>query len=147
MAAGQWYSPMDPSSASYGNNRTVGCLVYLDDKSPFETWDGLMITAKLTFNVNGHLPSHLSPPFGNTGGFGHSIDTASSDSSATPFYLHVPMDEDLYPSLTLHSPATRVWCRFCAEDILSNSRESIGAPEGVAVYAVDGSVLFESNAL
>jgi len=147
MAAGQWYSPMDPSSASYGNNRTVGCLVYLDDKSPFETWDGLMITAKLTFNVNGHLPSHLSPPFGNTGGFGHSIDTGASDSSATPIYLHVPMDEDLYPSLTLHSPATRVWCRFCAEDILSNSRESIGAPEGVAVYAVDGSVLFESNAL
>ena len=41
------YSPtMD--IASYGNNRTVGCLVYtyLDDKSPFETWDGLMITWK-----------------------------------------------------------------------------------------------------
>lgn len=31
MAAGQWYSPVDPSNSSYGNNRTVGCLVYLDD--------------------------------------------------------------------------------------------------------------------
>lgn len=37
MAAGQWYSPVDPSSSSYGNNRTVGCLVYLDDNVSYTT--------------------------------------------------------------------------------------------------------------
>jgi hypothetical protein len=37
MAAGQWYSPLDASNSSYGNNRTVGCLVYLDDKVSLTT--------------------------------------------------------------------------------------------------------------
>lgn len=114
-------------------------------KSPFETWDGLMITAKLIFNVDGYLPSHLPPPFGGAGGVGHMVDSGVLDSQVTPFRLHVPLEEDLYPTLTLHSPATKVWCRFCAEDIISNSRESIGAPEGATIYAVDGSVIFESN--
>ena len=143
---------MDPSHSSYGNNCTVGCLVYLDDKSAFETWDGVMVTASVMFNVDGNLPSYLPPPFGSPVGTGYSSnmfmgreDSGVVDSPITPFHLYVPMEEDLYPTLTLHSSNTQVMCRFCAEDILANSRDSIGAPEGVAIYAVDGSVLFESN--
>jgi hypothetical protein len=105
-----------------------------------------MITAKLIFNVDGYLPSHLPPPFVSAGAVGNMMDSSFVESQATPFHLHVPLEEDLYPTLTLHSPATKVWCRFCAQDILANSRESIGAPEGATIYAVDGSVIFDSAA-
>ena len=55
--------------------------------------------------------------------------------------LLVPAAEELYPTVTLHSPASAVMCRFSAEDIVATSRESIGAPEGRTIYAVDGSVI------
>lgn len=63
----------------------------------------------------------------------------SPTSSTLP--LLVPAAEELYPTVTLHSPASAVMCRFSAEDILAASRESIGAPERSTVYAVDGSVI------
>lgn len=50
LTAGQWCSPVDPSRSAYGDNATVGCLVCLDDGSAFETWDGVMVTAAVTFN-------------------------------------------------------------------------------------------------
>lgn len=50
LTAGQWCSPVDPAMSSYGDSATVGCLVCLDDGSAFETWDGVMITAQVTFN-------------------------------------------------------------------------------------------------
>ena len=55
--------------------------------------------------------------------------------------LLVPAAEELYPTATLHSPGSAVMCRFSAEDIVATSRESIGAPEGRTIYAVDGSVI------
>jgi hypothetical protein len=36
-------------------------------------------------------------------------------------------------------------CRFSAEDIIARSREDIGAPPNVAVYAVDGSLVFKEE--
>jgi hypothetical protein len=56
--------------------------------------------------------------------------------------LLVPAEEELYPTVTLHSPSARVLCRFSAADILATSRETLGAPPGVTIYAVDGSVIF-----
>jgi hypothetical protein len=106
-----------------------------------------MITAKLIFNVDGYIPRHLPPPFASAGAAGNMKDSTCVGSQVTPFHLHIPLEEDLYPTLTLHSPATKVWCRFCAQDILSNSRESIGAPEGATIYAVDGSVIFDNTAV
>jgi hypothetical protein len=57
--------------------------------------------------------------------------------------LLVPAEEELYATVSLHSPATSVMCRFSAEDVVATDRANIGAPAGVTVYAVDGSVVFE----
>jgi hypothetical protein len=55
--------------------------------------------------------------------------------------LLVPSTEELYPTVTLQSPATSVVCRFSSEDVLASTRDVMGAPPGVAVYAIDGSVI------
>mmetsp|Transcript_25626 Transcript_25626/g.55475 ORF Transcript_25626/g.55475 Transcript_25626/m.55475 type:complete len:1193 (+) Transcript_25626:51-3629(+) len=148
LAAGQWCSPLDPRVSAYGSDSTVGCLVCLDDDSAFETWDGTMVTALITFNVNGQvvLPHSGNNALGSTTGSNEQqqqqqqvSNTAPNESSTVP--LFVPREEELYATLTLHSPDTQVLCRFCAEDILARSRKEIGAPEGVTIYAVDGGVL------
>lgn len=174
LAAGQWYSPCDSRLSMYGNSSTVGCLVLLDDSGMFETWDGMMVPALVTFNVDGNVvlpPPYLPPHLGGIGGvlggavgnpsmmmmgmgmgmshMGTGLENedaaAAAMASNTSFPLYVPREEDLYATLTLHSPATQVMCRFCAEDVVACTRESIGAPPGVTVYAVDGSVLFEQS--
>merc|ERR1712151_1096377 len=63
LTSGQWCSPVDARESSYGNGSTVGCLVCLDDGSAFQTWDGVMVTAAVTFNVNGRV---VTPPVGST---------------------------------------------------------------------------------
>jgi hypothetical protein len=145
LTAGQWCSPLDPTQSSYGSNATVGCLVCLDDGSAFETWDGIMVAASVTFNVNGQV---VSPPVRTTPMGGHEqlskqFPGLVPHSSTLP--LLVPVEEELFPTLTLHSPGTQVMCRFSSEDIRATCREQIGAPNGVPVYTVDGSVLFQSD--
>lgn len=68
LTGGQWCSSPDPASNCYSAGATVGCLVRLDDDSAFETWDGVMITATVTFSVDGRRvapvifpPSDLQP--------------------------------------------------------------------------------------
>jgi hypothetical protein len=34
-------------------------------------------------------------------------------------------------------------CRFSAGDIMASTREAIGAPAGVTIFAVDGSVIID----
>jgi len=166
LTSGQWCSPVDLSQSCYGDGATVGCLVSLDDGSAFETWDGVMVTALVTFTVNGVTITqpNSKPPM--PGSFGQppsakkprdekdvqlagetQSDSKAHDAkmAATSLPLLVPAAEDLYPTITLHSPATAVMCRFSAEDIIAVSRDSIGAPESVAVYAVDGSVIFNRD--
>jgi len=144
LTAGQWCAPSDSSTSAYGDSSTVGCLVCLDDGTAFETWDGVMVTAAVTFNVNGQV---VSPPVSTTpmaagGGLGpNELPGPVAPSSTLP--LLVPIEEELFPTLTLHSPATQVMCRFSAEDTFASSRAEIGAPAGVTVYAIDGSVLLE----
>ncbi len=119
LISGQWCSPgPDPSIGPFGDLATVGCLVCLDDSSAFETWEGDMVTATVIFNINGrivspHLPSAPAP------GPGEQPPTptetnfpvgAVPPSSSLP--LLVKADEELYPTLTLHSPGTSVMCRY-----------------------------------
>lgn len=156
MAAGQWCSPGD-SLSSYGNAATVGCLVHLDDTSPFETWDGVMTTAHITFNVNGVVlssPVSTAPVAVPAGDLPGAPTMGMPDTrqpqpergaTSTTLQLLVPMEEELFPTLTLHSHATQVMCRFSAEDVSAASSLVVGAPEGVTVYAVDGSVLFNGR--
>jgi hypothetical protein len=68
LTGGQWCSSPDPALNCYTAGSTVGCLVRLDDDSAFETWDGVMITATVTFSVDGcrvspviFPPSDLQP--------------------------------------------------------------------------------------
>lgn len=141
LTAGQWCSPLDPNQSSYGDTATVGCLVHLDDQSAFETWDGVMVAATVTFNVNGQL---VSPPV-QTMPEHESQKRRGPVPHQSTLPLLVPMEEELFPTLTLHSPGTQVMCRFSSEDLRATWREHIGAPPGVPVYSIDGSVLFQSN--
>ncbi|CAB9512838.1 Inherit from NOG: Pentatricopeptide repeat-containing protein [Seminavis robusta] len=159
LTAGQWCSPGDPSLSSYADGATVGCLVCLDDGSAFETWDGVMITAQVTFNVNGRIvppPVSTLPTTGGASGLlpGAQMQMGLINGSigydplrqnpmvpTSTLPLLVPAAEELYPTVTLHSPASAVMCRFSAEDIVASSHDSIGAPEGCTIYAVDGSVI------
>lgn len=165
LMAGQWCSPADPAKFSYGIGSTVGCLVCMDDDKAYETWDGVMIKASIRLNVNGVM---VSPPVSTlpmsgvpgslpmsssvlpVGGFiGRSNSTSTTggnqpgrlDIPATTLTLLVPSTEDLYPTVTLQSPATSVVCRFSSEDVMATTRDMIGAPPGAAVYAIDGSVI------
>jgi hypothetical protein len=164
LMAGQWCSPADPAKFSYGIGSTVGCLVCMDDDKAYETWDGVMIKASIRLNVNGVM---VSPPVSTLpmsgvpgslpmsssvlpGGFIGRSNSASTnggnhpgrlDIPATTLTLLVPSTEDLYPTVTLQSPATSVVCRFSSEDVMATTREMMGAPPGAAVYAIDGSVI------
>ena len=178
LTAGQWCSPVDPNLSSFGDRATVGCLVCLDDGSAFETWDGVMVTAAVTFNVNERI---VSPPVSALpmatatvdGSMGSTLSPVGSPSTAdisnqsstqgaaalpkTPpaqvgmapssftLPLLVPAEEELYPTVTLHSPGTAVMCRFSLGDILATTRAAIGAPGGVPVFAIDGSVILNEK--
>jgi hypothetical protein len=137
LTAGQWCTSLDPNQSSYGESATVGCLVHLDDQSAIETWDGVMVAASVTFNVNGQI---VPPPI-------HTEQVAMKwpTRHLSTISLLVPADEELFPTVTLHSTGTQVLCRFSADDLRATWREHIGAPPGVTVYAVDGSVLFQSD--
>lgn len=135
LAGSQWFSPLQPKT--YGSSSTIGCLVYLDDESAFETWDGVMVSASVVFNVNGHVICPATSTVGD--------DTNNGDDDPSVLSLFVPREEELFPTLTLHSSQTEVLCRFCAEDILANCRDSIGAPRGHVVFSVDGSVILDAE--
>lgn len=161
LVAGQWCSPLDPLASAYGNNSTVGCLIYLDDESSFETWDGTMVTANVTFSVNGRVIGPQAPnmPFGaahqggppdqqqrlQNGQAEGQTDNSEQDRGALLTPLYVPREEEVYATLTLHSPETQVMARFAADDILARTRANLGVPDGVTVYAVDGSVLLTED--
>ena len=189
FAGGEWCTPSDPAVAAYTDGATIGCLVYLDDSSAVDTWEGVLVNATATFNVNGFLvalspmgtgpnranhsteaaaspgtalPKVDSPVTMSAGDSAHEVDSSTGSSAVrahdalptqsvsllrdlSPYTLSikVPAAEELYPTVTLHSPATSVVSRFSAEDIVASSRDTIGAPPDATVYAVDGSVIFE----
>eukprot|EP01031_Cornospumella_fuschlensis_P038614 gene38614-46942_t len=55
------------------------------------------------------------------------------------------MQPPLYPTVSLFTGDTKVWCRFCEADVVYRSRESIGVAEGVRVYCLDGSLLLDDT--
>jgi len=139
LQAGQWLSSNSQEHSTYGCNSTVGCLVYIDDTSAFDTWEGKNVVADITFNINGCLI-----PLAATANEDAESDAADHIGDST-LSLVAPKAQELFPTVTLHSPATCVMCRFSADDLLANSRKEIGAPHGVTVYSVDGSVLLDDN--
>jgi hypothetical protein len=57
----------------------------------------------------------------------------------------VASNTPLYPTVSLFSEETRVWCRFCEADVVYRSRAAIGAPPGVRVYCLDGTLLLQEG--
>ena len=51
----------------------------------------------------------------------------------------------IYPGISIMSENTRVWDRFCESDIVYRCRSQIGAPDGVKVYCLDGSLLLTED--
>jgi len=148
LISGQWCSPgPDRSIRPFGDNETVGCLVCLDDSSAFETWDGTMVTATVTFNINGSIvsPHLIGATISGSDNHSYTQTQTSVPPPSLTLPLLVPAEEELYPTLTLHSPGTSVMCRFSAGDVTARSRHDIGVPPNVAVYAVDGSIVFHGE--
>ena len=145
---GRWRPPPPPygdggtaaSDFAYGSDSTVGCLVYIDDGVPADSGGGgrgeSAATARVTFSVNGAVVPSLDRPSDGSG----ILDGGPTLS------LPVPRPHELFPTVTLHSPpGCSVMCRFSREDVLAGSRGEVGAPSGVVVYAVDGSVVLEAG--
>lgn len=145
LQSGQWCSLPNPEDSSYGSSSTVGCLVYLDDSSAYDTSDGTHVTVDVTFNINGVIvPSFLCNATTSTSA--SQEGSSSSDGCIEPtLSLIVPKALELFPTVTLHSSKTSVMCRFNSEDLLATSRMEIGAQPGVVVYAVDGSVILDES--
>jgi len=125
QVASRWYGR--PDILEFGSGSTVGILVYIDDSSIFESWDGDMVHAEVRFTVN----SNPLVGFGVT--------------ELTGKPLTVPKDEDVFPTITLSSNGTAAMCRFGAADILHPSRRCIGAPPDAIVYALDGSIILQRD--
>ncbi|GMH82570.1 hypothetical protein TrVE_jg5078 [Triparma verrucosa] len=125
LDAGRWTSTLDTKLASFGHEATVGCLVYIDDDTEFQTWDGEMVNAQVTFSVNGRVVKGLT------------------ESSALT--LAIPKEEELFPTVTLHSANTQIHAMFCSQDLQASTRAQCGAPDSEIIYALDGSVLFEEG--
>ncbi len=150
----------------FGVGSTVGLLVFVDDSTVYQSWDGEKVTAYCMFSVDGegvgvmvgptevdelrkaYLPLYcmdmdVTPaPGGTTEGSG----------AVGCIELDLPGNTDVYPTLTLQSPFTQVQCRFDSADLVlprppngKTARESIGAPLGVAVYGLDGSVVLSAS--
>lgn len=80
----------------------------------------------IRWNINGHQNKFSS----------NALDTVGDIDS---------MKAPLYPTVSLLSEDTRVWCRFCEADIVYRERSVIGAPKGVRVYCLDGSLLLDEQ--
>ena len=149
LQSGQWCSLPNPEDSSYGSSSTVGCLVYLDDSSAYDTSDGLHVTVDVTFNINGAIVPSFTSNSNNTtvtSSSSSALQEGSSDGCIEPtLSLIVPKAYELFPTVTLHSSKTSVMCRFNSEDLLATSRTEIGAQPGVVVYAVDGSVILDES--
>ncbi len=68
-----------------------------------------------------------------------------SESVEKSIQSELKMYPPLYPTVSILSEQTKVWCRFDQQDIVFRSRRAIGAPPGVRVYCLDGSVLLTES--
>ncbi len=164
LLSSRWHSC--EGTKKFGVGSIVGLLVFVDDSTVYKSWDGVKVTAYCIFSVDGdgvgamvgptevhelrksRLPLYcmdmdMTPTVGATEG---------SSSTVGCIELNLPENTDIYPTLTLQTPFTQVQCHFCCADLVlpspSNTktvREIIGAPPGVVVYGLDGSVVLSAS--
>ena len=106
---------------------TVGFLVRCDDSHEANNTTTTDIRTKLNLvvNVNG-----IILPF-----------SAAAQVAINEECANVDASHALYPTVSLHSPNTRVWCRFSEADMVQRSRAAVGAVLGSRVYCLDGTLL------
>ena len=75
---------------------------------------------------------------------GKVYETSEAAKAAMDDVAHSANSEAFFPTVSLVSTGTRVWCRFAHDDILCRNRESVGAPAGRKVYCLDGSLLLSA---
>lgn len=148
---------------------TVGILTYLPgsaekDKKK-QSYDGKQVAQQAALDDSGGASSDLgahplselnspiscsSPEFSVPMPFAMSISvngrsTKFTDDSREAACAIARNAALLYPTISLLSQDTRVWCRFCEADIVYRSRAALGAPPGVRVYCLDGSLLLNEE--
>ncbi len=164
LLSSRWHSC--DGNKKFGVGSIIGLLVFVDDSTVYKSWDGVKVTAYCMFSVNaegigamvGPTDVHELRTF-RLPLYCMDMDTTpavgaaeGSSSSVGCIELGIPGNTDVYPTLTLQSPSTQVQCHFCSADLVfprSSSpktvREIIGAPPGVAIYGLDGSVVLSAN--
>lgn len=155
LMSSRWYTCKAGPSA-FGVGSTVGVLTFLDGANPYQSWDGEMVLANVTFSVDGKVVS-LAPevplpgiagPHASAGGGGmmqQKGGPALPGGHQLECSVSLPKNVDLFPTVTLHSTCTQVFARFCAADMLYTTRQAMGAPPNVPVYALDGSLAIGSD--
>lgn len=131
MLDSRWYGSSVDSS--FGHGSTVGVLACVaeapdSDDDDVDCHERGLVRVRAVFTVDGVPVNALSD-----------LDSK----------LRLPPGTAAWPTLTLHSPNTLVMCRFSADDILlerGDARGAIGAPPGVEVRALDGTVLLPGKA-
>lgn len=165
MISSQWFQNL--SSSKVGAGTTVGMLVYVPSSKSGKEITNANVMSNLPLEVlqpESNLPPTVdkkspSPP--------DLRESSSQEQHSKPETLlkfnvnGVPVNfskevtekmseagsgiAPLYPTVSLFSENTRVWCRFCEADIVFRSRVSMQAPTGVRVYCLDGSLLLDEN--
>lgn len=133
LIGSRWFQSLSSAKLSAGS--TVGMLVHYEDIDDSvgsnNTQEGSTIkdcngVFTCSVNING---KHIN----------YSPETYAAMQDITS------LGPQLYPTVSLFSEGTRVWCRFCEADIVYRSRDSIGAPKGAKIYCLDGSLLLSEE--
>lgn len=134
LAESKWYRAVPSISGVLNNPRgtsltagaTVGILIYI----PSPECEDIETKEECVFaiNINGN-PIHF--PFAN--------------STLNSFYCNPSCPVQAYPTVSILTQGTRVWCRFSEADIVHRSRKSNSAPSNVKVYCLDGSLILDEN--
>jgi len=122
----RWYKC--PGDFSYRSGDNVGVFLFLDGTVTVGCWDGEMLPMYIDFFVNGNI-----------------IPADAEYHREGP--LLIPKEQEIIPTVTMHSAETEVVCHFCAEDIVHPPKnwafggfQSFPKWDG-ALYALDGSVI------
>jgi hypothetical protein len=148
LVESKWYRSSKQLSLDAGV--TVGLLVYL----PTRDQTSNAAAAGMGFRSHSHpiLPDNsagLPHPF-----FGGHSSFIQYNVNGTPMDLEIPssflkkLDDcssDIYPTISVLSEGTRVWCRFSEADIVYRSRRALRAPPIVKIYCLDGSRLLNDS--
>jgi len=152
LIGSRWYQSSNRIKIQAGS--TVGMLVYVPSSSTLSDHQELIqdTTALKSNDIrdnNSYIRSQASVTAGEEKLYFHfTLDGARIVhvlEASDVLYDIVELNTPLFPTVGIFSMDTRVWCRFCEADIVYRSRQAVGAPEGVRVYCLDGSVLLQED--